>query len=199
MDYVKEKNILFQAYNVVNGVFYNRDFEDAPNAILALNDIKDELSERDGGSGSYSLPQLVFKWLVQNDVSIVPRTSNEERLAENSAVAIAAMPKLVDIEQDTIKNAVAALLTKEDMKPPLAEWINRAEKGVMHIFWVHDETGEEIPVKKDLAPGETYNAFAQKGHKFVVYYEGTKVRKETVVHAKHGQHQRFDMRDEPEL
>ena len=164
---------------------------------MALNDIKDDLSYK--GTGNYTLPQIVFKWLVQNDVSVVPRTSNEERLAENSAVSIASMPELTDSEQATVKSAVSALLTKEDMKPPLVEWINQAEKGLMHIFWVHVETGEEVPVKESLGPGESYNAFTQRGHKFVVYYEGTKVKKEMVVHAQHGQHQRFEMNGDEEL
>ena len=85
---------MFQAFNVVNGVFYARDFEDAPNAILALNDIKDDLTTR--GSGDYTLPQILFKWLVQNDVSVIPRTSNEERLSENSAISIASITTFVD-------------------------------------------------------------------------------------------------------
>jgi hypothetical protein len=197
IDYCKENKILFQAYNAVNGIFYDRDFEDAPNAILALNNIKDDLSDKAGAD--YTLPQVVFKWLVQNDVSVVPRTSNEERVKENSALAIASMPALSNLELGSVKSAVAALLSKEDMKPPLAEWINRAEKGLMSIFWVHAETGEEIPVRENLGPGETYNAYTQRGHKFVVYYHGTNVRKEMVVHALHGQHQRFDLKAEPEL
>ena len=197
VDYCKQNNIVFQAFNVVNGVFYDRDFEDAPNAILALNDIKDDLSSQRGGN--YTLPQIVFKWLVQNDVSVIPRTSSAERLAENSASAIALMPPLSRQEQETVKSAVAALLSKEDMKPPLAEWINRAEKGVMNIFWVHAETGEEVPVKESLAPGESYNAYTQRGHKFVVYHEGTKAREEMIVHAQHGQHQRFVVKGEQEL
>lgn len=197
INYCKEKQILFQAYNAVNGVFYDRTYEDAPNAIHALNFIKEDQADEKGED--YSLPQLVFKWLLQNDVSVVPRTSSEQRLVENSAVVLAKMPELSNLEQGTIRSAVAALLSKEDMKPPLAEWVNRAEKGLISIFWVHADTGEEIPVMENLKPGESYNAFTQRGHKFVVYHDGKKVEKEMVVHAWHGQRQRFDIQDEQEL
>ena len=211
MEYCREHKILFQAFNVVNGVFYDREWQDAPNAIEALNSISQQLTERsayggnthhhaiDKASQNYTVPQVVFKWLIQNQVSVIPRTSSKVRLAENSALAIARMPQLDRLEQDTVEASVAALLTKEDLKPPLAEFINRAENAILNIFWVHDETGEEVPVKEQLHAGEIYTAYTKQKHKFVVYIEGTNVRKEFTVHAQHGQHQRFDLHEEDEL
>ncbi|CAB9513852.1 Probable NAD(P)H-dependent D-xylose reductase xyl1 [Seminavis robusta] len=199
IDYCRENQILFQAFNVINGVFYDRDYEDAPNAILALNAISQQLSQRaeppltPEDHKNYTLPQVVLKWLVQNDVSVIPRTSKIERLQENSAVSIARMPPLDPLEEDTVQSAVAALLTKEDIKPPLAEFINRSSDTLVNIFWVHGETGEEVSVKEGLPPGETYTAFTQRDHTFAVYFQGTNQRKEFVVHAQHGQHQRFDL------
>jgi hypothetical protein len=211
MEYCHEHKILFQAFNVVNGVFYNQEWEDAPNAMYALNDVSRQLTERSSYGGNthkhavdklsqnYTVPQLVFKWLVQNQVSVIPRTSSKVRLAENSAQAIAHMPQLHGPEQDTIHASVGALLTKKDLKPPVAQFINKAENAIMSIFWVHGETGEEVPVKEQLQAGETYAAYTQRQHKFVVYIDGTEIRKELVVEAQSGQLQQFDLNGEDEL
>jgi len=194
MNYLKEKNIHFQAYNVMNGVFHDGRKEDAPRAASSLSDVQQQLSER--GDGNYTMPQVVMKWLVQNQVSVIPRTTSPERLQANSAVAIAAMPELTEAENVAVRNAVGALLSKKDLKPPLAQFVNQAEEGSFNLLWVHHETGEEILIKANLGPGERYDASTQSGHKFVAHFVDSNVRKELVVDAKHGQQQQFVLNDE---
>jgi len=191
MTYLNERSIHFQSFNTIHGVFYEREYDDAPNAIMAMNEISRQLAEASGNP--VTLPQIVLKWLVQQGVSVVPRTSHQGRLLENSAASIAAVPALDDLMMDSIRNSVGALLKKEDLKPPLASFFNRAEQGLMSIFWVNSETGEEILVRDNLGPGESYGEFGQKGHKFVALFKDTGVRKELVLNARHGQEQRFDV------
>ena len=193
MNYLKEKNIHFQAFNVIHGIFYDREYEDAPNAIIALNDLSQQLSDESDSGKTFTLPQIVLKWLAQHEVSVIPRTSNLARLLENSAASIAGKPTLTELQIGTVRSAVGALLKKEDLKPPLASFFNRAEEGLMNLFWVHEETGEEVLVKGNLGPGDTYGEYAQNGHKFVAVFVDTGVRKELVVNARHGQEQRFDV------
>lgn len=193
MAYLRENNIHFQAFNIIHGIFYDREYEDAPNAIIALNELSQQLSTESGSEVAFTLPQLVLKWLVQDGISVVPRTSNQNRLLENSAVSIAAVPALTALQIDTVRSAVGALLKKEDLMPPLASFFNRAEEGVMNLFWLQEETGEEVLVRENLGPGDSYGEYAKKGHTFIAVYKDTGFRKEYVVNARNGQEQRFDV------
>lgn len=199
MTYLKDKSVHFQAFNVIHGIFYDREYEDAPNAIMALNELSQQLTEASGGSHAATLPQIVLKWLVQHDVSVIPRTSNLMRLIENSAAAIAAVPTLDQMQIDTVRSCVVALLKKEDLKPPLASFINRAENDLMSLFWLREETGEEILVKENLGPGESFGEYAEAGHKFIAVFADTGIRKEYMVNARHGQEQLFDVHMDGEL
>ena len=199
MEYLKDKSVHFQAFNVIHGIFYDREYEDAPHAIMALNELSQQLTEESSTSRTITLPQIVLKWLVQHDVSVIPRTSNLMRLMENSAAAIAAVPTLNEYQMDTVRGSVAALLKKEDLMPPLASFFNRAENDIMSLFWVREETGEEVLVKENLGPGESFGEYAQSGHKFVVVFVDTGIRKEFMVNARHGQEQRFDVHMDGEL
>jgi hypothetical protein len=189
----EEHNIHFQAYNVMNGIFYHDALSAVPNAVEALEEISKQLTERTTTGEVFSLPQIVLKWLVQRQVSVIPRTTSLEHLKENSAAAIASIPSLSRQEDETVEKGVRALLTRQDVSPILAQFVNRQVDGIVNLFWINEAAGEEVPVKEGLGPGERYGAYTHRGHKFAVYNLLTKSRSEVQVTAYHGEDQHFEL------
>lgn len=184
--YCFQQKIHFQAYNVMNGIFNRRDV--APFAFASLQNIAKELSDR--SDFEYSPAQVLLKWLVQNDVSVIPRTRDHGHLQENSAVSIASMPKLSTSEEDRVVGAVRALFEGKDLVQPQASFVNSIEDRVVHLFW-KGSNGKESPVRTDLSPGETYRTFTHTGHIFVAYDESQTQRREFEIKADYGQVEQF--------
>eukprot|EP00980_Cylindrotheca_fusiformis_P013996 scaffold3651_cov104-Cylindrotheca_fusiformis.AAC.4 len=179
-----QMNIHFQVYNVMNGILNKHD--EARFAFRSLKNIAREVSA--GTDHQYTAAQVILRWLVQNDISVIPRTRDHGHLVENSAVALASMPRLTPAEEDRVAAAVRALLEGNDLKQPQVSFINQIEDSIVHIFWKdHHQGGKEHPVRRDFAPGEVYNTFSHTGHVFVAYDENRTKRREFQVRADYGQ------------
>jgi len=165
MRILDENDILFQAYNVMNGIIGSK--HQAPRALADLARLGASLDENDAFSPSL----IVLAWLVQNNISIIPRASSERHLSENSPTSIAEVPLFTDEQHAQIRHCVAALLRGEDYEHKLvaATFVNSDSAGKpVHVYWEsHD--GEEIPVREDLQPGESHSQETYPGHRFVVY------------------------------
>lgn len=180
--YCFQMNIHFQAYNVMNGIFYRYDA--APLAFTSLQDIGRDLS--DGSGHEYTPAQVLLKWLVQNNISVIPRTRDHGHLQENSAVSLASMPNLSSVQEEKVVTAVRALFEGKDLIQPQAAFLNGIEDGIVHLFW-KDRDGEEVPVQTDLSPGETFRTYTHTGHVFVVYDDTQTQRREFEIKADYGQ------------
>lgn len=178
MKYCKDHDIHFQAYNVMNGILSQAS--KTPNAYRSLRSVGQEL-------GGVTPAQVVLGWLMQKDVSVIPRTSSMEHLRQNSAANTC--PMLTDKQRNVVQNAVGALLRSVDLNPPKATFVNSNQ--VVHLFWSHSESGEEVPVKEYLQPGESFLTDTHPGHVFVAYDESKVNRKEYQVSAYYGDSVQF--------
>jgi diketogulonate reductase-like aldo/keto reductase len=115
IDYLDEHDIHFQAYNVMNGIIGPWAADRAPNSLQALEQVAEELS--DASVDTYTPAQVVLKWLVDENVSVIPRTTQAEHLVANSGKSIAAMPSLSDSQRDQVWDAVRGLLEGKDPEP----------------------------------------------------------------------------------
>jgi diketogulonate reductase-like aldo/keto reductase len=182
-----QAGVHFQVYNVMNGVFSNTD--GAPNAYDALvvlaNTMGSIIEEK------VTPQQLVLTWLVQAGISVIPRTSSEEHLAENSAMMIGRIPHLQQPEIELIKSAVGALLRGIDLELPRASFHAPSASSV-HLFWSDPTSGEEVAIKSPMEPGETFHTTSRSGQQvFVAYDESMSRRKEYTTKAKYGEQEDF--------
>jgi len=113
MNMVREKGVIFQAYNVMNGIVQRGDA--APNAHRALERIGEDLGPRT------TVAQVVLAWLVQQDVSVIPRASSLAHQDDNSPASLSKIPAMGDEVNQEIERAVRALLRGEDLEPPEGE------------------------------------------------------------------------------
>ena len=193
IDYCKQNNIHFQVYNVMNGIATRESA--APTAFESLHSVAKELTIQTGYTVTPA--QTVLKWLVQNNVSIIPRSSNLAHLHENSPTALSSIPDLSTSQEAKIREAAGALLQGKDLDRPQAIFVNKKASGKVNLFWKgHD--GSMVPVHTYLEPGETFEAWTFPGHVFVVHDPSKAERKEFLIKAHFGESQHIIINDEEE-
>jgi len=190
MEYCQKHHIHVQVYNIMNGIVGSRD--SAPNAFELLWAVAHDLQKQHGaGTGNITPSQVVMAWLTQQGISVIPRTSKIEHLESNAPVTITSIPTLTPEQQDKVVMAVRALLTGRDLEPPTARFYNDHPSDVLHLFWLHADTREEIPVQLDLARGEHFDTRTFPGHVFVAYNGDKDQRREFTISASYGEEQEW--------
>lgn len=201
MNLIHDHHIHFQAYNVMNGILERETQAVAPRAFDQLKLIATKLTYQDFKDGEPPVhvdiihpSQVVLAWLVQNGVSVIPRTTNMYHLTMNSPHAIAKVPKLTPQQCEQVRLAVAALLRKEqDLQQPKVSFKNKHHEAV-HFYWKDSENGgKEIPVSENVKPGEEWGTDTYFGHTFVVYNNDKSKRKEYTISALFGEQDGFEV------
>lgn len=107
--------ILYQVYGLMSIL----DQEDnAPAAYQYLQAVAEKYG--------LQVPQTVFVWFLQMKVSIIPRTTNEEHLLQNSLDTLLQVPPYESQELSDIEEAIRSLLQGHDSDH----------------FWIEEEEGE---------------------------------------------------------
>eukprot|EP00977_Amphora_coffeiformis_P011952 scaffold2917_cov191-Amphora_coffeaeformis.AAC.45 len=190
MEYCQRHQIHVQVYNVMNGIVGSRG--SAPNAFELLWTVAHNLKDQQStGTGNITPAQVVMAWLTQQGISVIPRTGKTERLESNAPDTIAYIPELTPQQQDKVVLAVRALLTGRDLEPPTARFYNDHPSDVLHLFWLHSDTQEEVPVQLDLAPGKYFDTRTFPGHIFVAYNADKDQRREFTISASYGEEQEW--------
>jgi D-xylose reductase len=168
VDLCNKNDVHMQVFNVMNGIV-NRAFV-APHAhhhmLMVANDItKNELpADALAVSGS----QVVLKWLIQFGISIIPRTTNLDRLSENSAVSLARIPDLTEDHMEIVAHAMEALLSGNDMEEDAHVKVTfHAKNQDMFLYWFHGaEKEKQISY---IGIGEAFEEKTHPKHTFRVY------------------------------
>jgi len=195
VDYCTANDIHFQASDVMSEVFGKGIAP--PRAVGSLHEIAQSLPSKDGRM--FTAQQVVLKWLVQSGVSVTSFAWDTAAVHEYSPQSIVSMPDLSRQELEKVESAVSSILRGEDLPPPMARFHNRLKDSFLHLFWLNEATGEEVPVET-VSPGKTYVSSTYEGHKFVGYADDDVVTKSQpirmVVQKGYGQSQRYLIREE---
>ena len=191
MRLLQENGIIFQAYNVINGVISQQ--HSAPHAYASLNAIGIRLRE----TSPFSPSQVVLAWLIQNNISVIPRASSPQHQLENSPVSIAQVPILSEEQKQQIESLVSALLRGQDIEEKeesvRVTFANLLNHVPIQVFWFREQTREEIEVVQSVHPGESKELHSHPGHVFVVYDVDRSIRKEFKIQANYGGHEHFSV------
>lgn len=185
-DMCNEHGIHLQLYNIMNGVVGNAfTTRFAHHHILEIANLA---SQRSGGTVTVSAAQVILKWLVQYEMSVIPRTSNVDRLHENSAMAIQAIPNLLEKELDIVGDATAAILGGKDMANDVYVKVTfYAVTEDMFLYFIagQDDQRQVAFIKK----GSSYQESTHPHHKFRLYHAVNPDNyHDYVVEGKYGDH-----------
>merc|ERR1719387_3213088 len=83
-------------------------------AATTKNNNGDE-KENDSDSVSITAAQVVLAWLVQHGISVVPMSTDQYHLRENSAHSIGKIPSMRDEQIRVVAQSVEALISGDDL------------------------------------------------------------------------------------
>lgn len=106
VDYCHKHGIHMQVYNALQGTLSQADR--APKAYGQLEDVAAELGKK------LTPVQIILAWLIQNGISVSPRTSRLGHLRENAATAMADIPPMSREQVERVAHAVEALMAGRD-------------------------------------------------------------------------------------
>ena len=171
--------VVFQAYNVMNGVIANA--ERAPLAALLLSEIARDIAKPDrrfhGGSGDASEDSageeppapssVLLKWLTSEGVAVIPRASSAAHLALNSPAAIAAVPDLSRRQALLVADAARALLRGDDRLLPsdLQESLRRRHEEANQREQREQQNQQSAPAAEERIVATFVNRLAPKKKK----------------------------------
>jgi len=203
IELLKENNIHIQLYNVMNGII-EKIFQN-PKAhhhiLMVANQLKNQRAIENSSSaeavvhddpdvGRVFFAQVILKWIVQFDISVIPRTQTLDHLDENSAVSLSKIPNM-SIEQVQITGqAIVAIINNIDLEHDVNVMVRfHAKESDMFLYWIPDEGNNE----KQLAfieKGSSYQESTHPGHVFKVYHAYDPDIHETFnIHGQYGESQ----------
>lgn len=184
VDYCHKHRIHIQVYNAIQGTVMKPDV--APRAFHHIQKIAYEMS--DEIDALVTPAQVILAWLIQHGVSVIPRTSKMIRLEENSAVSIAKLPALSDMQVETVAHAVEAFLSGDDLAHDIHVDVSfhAVNKDIM-LYW-QGRDGSEVRIAH-VKIGEVFNETTYPNHVFRTYDASNKdIFIEHQIHANFGDH-----------
>jgi len=199
---MNDNHIHIQVYNVMNGII--GQVYDNPKAhhhiLMVANQLKQRPIHTDSiATASHDaefiaekvyFAQVILKWLVQFGISVIPRTSDPKRLAENSAISLAMIPGMSQEQTKIAGKSIAALINNEDLKDDVLVQVRfHAKESDMFLYWVPEEGDSE----KQLAfieKGSSFEESTHPGHTFKAYHAYDPDQFETIsIHGYYGESQ----------
>jgi len=123
IDYCQYHDIHVQVYNAMDMIVKGSN-----NLLVAdyhLEKVASDLSKEamlssssspSSRRGDLTKGQIALAWLIQNGISVIPGTTQFNRLQENSALSLAQIPELSDYQVLMVAHSVEAFLSGKDME-----------------------------------------------------------------------------------
>lgn len=173
IDMLNRSGIHIQVYNVMNGII--GQLNNNPKAHHHILMVGNQLVQA-SATGSSPLEvvdvvrpgQVVLKWLVQTGISVIPRTSNLDRLDQNSAVALMRIPNMNEQQLQIVAKSMSALINNKDLDDDVKVTVRfHAKKTDLFLYWIAGDSQEKHVTF--IEKGTAYEEKTHPGHQFKVY------------------------------
>jgi diketogulonate reductase-like aldo/keto reductase len=184
VDYCHKHRVHIQVYNAIQGTVMKPEV--APRAFHHIQKIAYEMG--DEIDAVVTPAQVILAWLIQHGVSVIPRTSRLARLEENSAVSLAKIPALTDMQVETVAHSVEAYLSGDDLAQDIHVSVSfhAVNKDIM-LYW-QGRDGNEVRIAH-VKQGEVFNETTYPNHVFRTYDAANKdIFSEHQIRANFGDH-----------
>jgi diketogulonate reductase-like aldo/keto reductase len=173
VDYCHRRNVHLQAFHLMNGVLMKKDV--SPFSFHHMEYVANTLKKDLVAKGDWkeetdlTVGHVLMAWLVQHQVSVIPRTTNLDHLRENSAVEIGKIPELTDQQVKTVAHSVEGLLSGDDLKDDAYIKVTfHAKTKDVFLYWTDEDSGGEIQVSL-IEKGTSFEESTHPGHSFRIY------------------------------
>jgi diketogulonate reductase-like aldo/keto reductase len=180
-------NVHIQVFNVMNSILGSAF--STPHAhhhlLMVANQIHQDAPEN---IPTVTAAQVVLKWLVQLGISIIPRTSNLDRLMENSAVSLSAIPNLSEERLKIVARSVEAMLGGDDLEEDVHVKVTfHAKNNDIFLYYIVNE--DNLKQISYIGKGDSFEETTYPHHTFRLYnaYDPD-VYHDYTVEGKYGDH-----------
>jgi diketogulonate reductase-like aldo/keto reductase len=169
VDLCNRSKIHIQVFDVMKGVLGRAS--DAPHAnhhlLMVADHIEKEFPE---DHAPVTTAQVVLKWLVQYGISVIPRTSNLDRLQQNSAVSLSTIPDLSEERLEIVGHAVESMLSGNDEEDDVHVTVTfHAKNQDMVLFYYPGPTAEDELMIAYIKQGDSFQDSTHPRHSFRLY------------------------------
>ena len=178
---LRKEKVLFQAYNVVDGIVTRQSA--APRAYKVLANI--------AISKKADICTVVLATLKRRGVATIPRATSPNHLLANAPQTIASL-SIDDEEAQTLDVAMKALMSGIDL--PLQRvytTFTSSLDATIKLFWKNMETGKEI-LQGEITNGKSFHIRTHPGHTFNAYC-GKELLRSFKVNAPRGGQEAFEL------
>ena len=167
-----QNSIHIQLYNIMHGILANAFY--SPHAyhhlLLVANRLQKKVADADDDF-MITPAQVILKWLIQYDMSVVPKTSSLERLSHNSAVSLAAIPDLDETNLELVAYAIEAMLTGQDLEEDVYVDVTfHATDKDVYLFYYPGEDEDDVEVEiQHILNGTSVTEPSHPNHQFRLY------------------------------
>ncbi|CAB9522448.1 Probable NAD(P)H-dependent D-xylose reductase xyl1 [Seminavis robusta] len=169
VDYCTQRGIHLQIVDSIDGIL--ADPSRARNAHHHLLKVAEDLIEDAAPTLSQdeiTPTQVVYTWLVQQGVSIVPGPERLSELQEYSGVTLAAMPQMTHAQVETVAHCMEAFLSGEDLEKDINTFVTfHAKSKDAMLYWQRPDGGENKIAF--IARGSSFNESTYPKHHFRIY------------------------------
>lgn len=185
IDYCHQRRVHVQVFNIMGGTVAQAHV--APRAFRHVQKIANDVSAVSGTT--FTPAQIILAWLIQHGVSIIPRSTRLAHLQENSAIDLAMVPALDDMQVETIAHAVEAYLSQQDLDQDLHVSVSfHAVNKDLMIYW-KGRDGDQDGYIALVRQGEVFNETTYPNHIFRTYDASNKdVYVDHQITANYGDH-----------
>lgn len=175
IELINEHNIHIQVYNIMNGII--AQVSKNPKAHHHMMMIAAKLEQKSIHNSStinttvekpLYMSQIVMKWLVQQGISVIPRTSDLNRLSNNSAISISRISDMGKQELNITSKSILALINKKDLEDDILVQVRfHAKESDMFLYWVSEDSHEKQ--RAFIEKGGSFEEHTRPGEKFKAY------------------------------
>lgn len=163
----KENNIHIQVFNVMTNLLLKAPA--TPHAHHSVQIVANMLSKRTQENIKVTPVQAVLRWLLQLEISSIPRTQDLNHLMENSAMEVSKVPPLSANEKKVVSQAVDAVLRGIDLEQELYTEIT-IHAGNQDIFvYAYGEKVEDQKHVAYIGKGDSFKGTTHPGYTYRAY------------------------------
>lgn len=180
---LRKEKVLFQAYNVVDGIVTRQSA--APRAYKVLADI--------AISKNADICTVVLATLKRRGVATIPRASSPNHLLANAPQTVASL-SIDDDEAQMLDVAMKALMSGRDLPSSILKvstTFTSSLDATIKLFWKNIETGKEI-LQGEITNGKCLRIKTHPGHTFNAY-RGKELLRSFKVNAQRGGEEAFEL------
>mgnify|MGYP001218317992 CR=1 FL=1 len=180
---LRKEKVLFQAYNVVDGIVTRQSA--APRAYKVLADI--------AISKNADICTVVLATLKRRGVATIPRASSPNHLLANAPQTVASL-SIDDDEAQMLDVAMKALMSGRDLPSSILKvstTFTSSLDATIKLFWKNMETGKEI-LQGEMTNGKCLRIKTHPGHTFNAY-NGKELLRSFKVNAQRGGEETFEL------